>query len=102
MGADMIGVRVGNAAGFAVDAAVKSQNGIEQSDGFVVGKQSWFMKSGVLNESLSLLRRQIFPGDKPAKNFFQLIFLNILRFKMPCKRFLFTLFSTLSQPTLLL
>jgi len=71
MGADVIGVRVGNAAGFAVAAAIKSENGIKQADGFVVSKQSWFMKSGVLNESLSLLRWQIFPGDKPAKNFFQ-------------------------------
>lgn len=41
VGANMIGVRVGNAARFAVVARIEREGGIEQADGFVVDKQSF-------------------------------------------------------------
>lgn len=41
VGANVIGVRVGDATRFAVAARIEREGGIEQTDGFVVDEQSF-------------------------------------------------------------
>ncbi len=41
VGANVIAVRVGNAARFAVVARIEREDGIEQADGFVVNEQGF-------------------------------------------------------------